>query len=267
MRALERLVEGLLHLGEVVRLLVVSDRLRVVRRVLAEHLFEGAIRFLEIALRAQRFDERRVCGRGDDFGGTVMEDAARHRDRLAIQVEVGAEERVRHQDLDVLRIGHGSAAVVIERLAVVPRRDELLGLGELLRGRTFEGDMTGDPFVNVDRLLVLHLVRIELQRLLEALDRLAVPVAVEVAEAEVVDRLLVVGIELQRALERTDRALQLAFFIKNRPEKEERLRDRLELDRLLEELLCAEELPLASVNCAEGKVREERLLGNLDRAA
>jgi len=120
--------------------------------------------------------------------------------------------------------------------------------------------MSGDPLVNLDRLLVLHLVRIELQRFLEALNRFAVPVAIEVAESEVVDRLFIIGIELQGGLERTDRALQLTFFIKDRAEEEVRLRDSLELDRLLQELLCAEELSLARVNRAEREVREERLL-------
>src|SRR5207253_10673320 len=113
------------------------------------------------------------------------------------------------------------------RFAVVAGRDELLRVRELLRRRPFERDVTGDALVDVDGLLVLHLVRIELERFLEALDRFAVPVAVEVAEAEVVDRFLVVGIELQRALERTDRALQLALLIKDRSEEEEGLRDGL----------------------------------------
>src|SRR3712207_2937894 len=70
-----------------------------------------------------------------------------------------------------------------------------------------EVQMTYDcqnDFVNLDRLLVLHLVRIELERFLEALDGLAAPVAVEIAEAEAIDRLFVIGIELQRRLKRSE---------------------------------------------------------------
>src|SRR5690606_2339980 len=99
--------------------------------------------------------------------------------------------------------------------------------------------VTGNAFVDLDRLLVLHLVRIELERLLEAIDRLAVPVAVEVAEPEVVDRLFVIGIELQRGLERTDRAIELPLLVEDRSEQVVRLRNRFELNRFFEELLRA----------------------------
>src|SRR5207248_6470756 len=107
------------------------------------------------------------------------------------------------------------------------------------------------PLVDLDCLLVLHLVGIELQRLVEALDGLAVPVAVEIAEAEVVDRLLVLRVELERVLERADGALELAFVVEDRAEEEVGLRDGLDLHRLLEELLRAEELPLPRVDRAE----------------
>src|SRR5205085_9250471 len=108
---------------------------------------------------------------------------------------------------------------------------------------------------------------VELQRLLEALDRFAVPVAVEVAEAEVIDGLFVLGVELQRALERLDGALQLSLVVEDRAEEEVGLGDGLDLDGLLQELLRAQQLSLAGVNRAEGEVGEERLLRDLDGAA
>src|SRR4051794_5108557 len=138
---------------------------------------------------------------------------------------------------------------------------------ELVGGRTLQRNVAGDALVNLHRLLVLDLVRIELQRFLEAIDRLAVPVAVEVAEAEVVDRLFVFGIEFQRRLERLDGAFELALVVKDRAEQIVGLRQLLDLNRFLEELLRAKELALARVDRAEGEVREERLLRDLNRAA
>src|SRR6185436_2889300 len=107
----------------------------------------------------------------------------------------------------------------------------------------------------------------QLQRFLEALNGLAVPVAVEIAEAEVVDGLLVLGVELERALERADGALELALVVEDRAEEEVGLGDGLDLHRLLEELLRAEELSLARVDRAEREVGEERVLGDLDGPA
>src|SRR5262249_53413532 len=115
-------------------------------------------------------------------------------------------------------------------------------------------------------LLVLDLVRIELEGLIEAVDRFTVPVAVEVAEAEVVDRLLVLRVELDRALEILDGALQLAFVVEDRSEQEVGLRNRFDLHGLLKELLRAKELALARVDRTEREVRQERVLGDLDRA-
>src|SRR3954470_341429 len=138
---------------------------------------------------------------------------------------------------------------------------------ELVGGWTFQRNMAGDALVNLYGLLVFDLVRIELQRFLEAVDRFAVPIAVEVAEAEVVDSLFVFGIEFQRRLERLDRAFELALVVEDRAEQVVGLRQLLDLDRFLKELLRAKELALAGVDRAEGEVREERLLRNLNRAA
>ena len=239
LRGLERLIQRLFHLGEVVRLLVVRDRLRVIRRVGVQHLLERAIRFLVVAFRAQRLDQRRVRGRGDDFRRPVLEDVARDRHRLAVQVEVRTEQRIRHQNVDVVRILAGRATIVIESLDIVAGSRQRLRLAQLLRCRTFHRNVSGDAFVDPDCLLVLHLVRIELERFLEALDGLTVPVAIEIAEAEVVDRFLEVGIELDRFLQRANGALELPLLVEDRAEKVIGLRDRLELDCLLEELLGA----------------------------
>src|SRR5204862_111724 len=147
-------------------------------------------------------------------------------------------------------------------------RGECLGLLELVGGRgAVQRRVRGDALVDLERLLVLDLVRVQLQRFLEAVDGLAVPVAVEITEAEVIDRLFVLRVELERALERADGALELALVVEDRAEKEVRLRQLLDLDRLLQELLRAEQLPLARVNRAERKVREKRLLRDLDGAA
>ena len=61
--------------------------------------------------------------------------------------------------------------------------------------------MTRDAVVDFRCLLVLELIRIELECFLEAIDRFAIPVAIEVAEAEVIDGFFVFGIELDGVLE------------------------------------------------------------------
>ncbi|MNC98642.1 hypothetical protein D3C83_166680 [compost metagenome] len=66
-----------------------------------------------------------------------------------------------------------------------------------------------------------------------------------------IDGLFVIGIELQRGLERTNGALELSLLVEDRAEEEVRLRDGLELDGLLEKLLRAQQLAFARVDRAE----------------
>ena len=120
--------------------------------------------------------------------------------------------------------------------------------------------MAGDPFVNLDRLLILDFVRIQLQRFVEAVDRLSIPIAIEIGETEVVDRLFVLRVELDRTLKVLDCALELSLVVKNRAEEKVGLRNGFDLHGLLEELLCAKKLSLARVDRAERKVRQERVL-------
>ena len=109
-------------------------------------------------------------------------------------------------------------------------------------------------------MLVLHLVRIELERFLEALNRFAVPVAIEIAEAEVVDRFFVFRIELDRALKVLDGALELSLVVEDRAQEEVRLGDRFDLHRFLEELLRAKELSFSRVDRSQREVGQKRIL-------
>src|SRR5262249_8150151 len=106
-----------------------------------------------------------------------------------------------------------------------------------------------------------------LQRFLEAIERFAIPVAIEKGEPEMIDRLFVFGIELDGALERLDGALELSLVVEDRAEEKVGLRDRFDLHRLLEELLRAQELSLPRVDRAEREVGKEGILRNLDGAA
>src|SRR5205823_9875888 len=60
---------------------------------------------------------------------------------------------------------------------------------------------------------------------------------------------------------------ELPLVVEDRAEEEVGLRDGLDLHRLLEELLRAEELPLARVDRAEGEVGEKRVLRDLNGPA
>ena len=82
-----------------------------------------------------------------------------------------------------------------------------------------------------------------------------------------IDGFLVFGVELDRALKRFDCALELSLVVEDCSQEKVCLRDGLDLHGFLEELLRAKQLSLARVDRAKGKVGEERVLRNLNRAA
>ncbi len=56
-----------------------------------EHFLERAVRFLEVAFGAQRFDQRRVRRGCDNFSRPLSENASRGGNRFSVHVEMRAE--------------------------------------------------------------------------------------------------------------------------------------------------------------------------------
>ncbi len=100
-------------------------------------------------------------------------------------------------------------------------------------------------------------LRVQLERRAEPLGRLLRPAAVEVAETELEQAVLVVRVELDRPLEGVDGVPQAAPLVGDRPEERERLRVLLDLDGPLQERLGLRQLPRPGVDRSEREGREE----------
>ena len=166
-----------------------------------------------------------------------------------------AQKRVRDEERGVLRVELQRAPVERHRLLRVAPSGRLGPAGEQGRlARHLRQRPRAGRREELRRFLVLDAVRVQLERRLEPLGRLLRPPAVEIAEAELVERVLVVGIEAHGLLERLGRLGEPAALVRDRAEKRIGLRVLVDRDGLLQERLRARELALEREERAEREV-------------
>src|SRR5262249_18212877 len=142
-------------------------------------------------------------------------------------------------DRRVLGLESHCLPVELEALAERAFPSLLLGLAEGLGPRAVHaGQRVPAPALeHANRLLKLEPLRVLLQGVLEAVEGALGPVLLEVAEAELKDGVLVVGLDLAGPLEGLDGARQLPLLAVDRAEKHERRGDRRDRDGLRQSLL------------------------------
>ena len=258
-REVERLVQVLVHLGQVVGHLVVGDALREVRPALVQQAASDLVSLQVLPLAAQRLDQGRVGRRAQHLAGIRIEHALGQLTDLLTAVEPETRQGVGHQQGRIVRIEREGLAVAAQRLRRVAGADRLLAAAHPVGSRrTGRRQLGAGPAREVgDQIAVAHPPRVQLLSGAERGQGLAVPAPVQVAETEEVMAFLERGVDLHRLPEGFDRRREPAHLVAAATEQVERLRHPVDLDRAFQESHRRLQLPPARQRRPEAEVREE----------
>ena len=161
--------------------------------------------------------------------GVLVDDSLRHGHDLVVAVELETRQRIGNQEGRMIGLLSQRSPIHGESATLVTLGEQLLALLDELSGtwrHRFEGRGLAGQVGH--EILVAHLARTESLRLAERIERLAIPVAIEIAETEDVVTLLQTGIQPDGFTEVLDRRRQAAHLVVTLPQEQERPRQSLD---------------------------------------
>ncbi len=262
----ERGVEVLSRLGEVRGQLVVADGSRRRRYVPVEKLPDHPGRFGGPSLGTERLGEDRARRRRDDLLRTGREDLPAGGDRLLPEAERRGQECEGNPDRRVRRLCQERLAIQLVCAPPHTPRERLLGAPVGLRAGAghVRQRIELPPLQDSHGFLVLEPPRIFLEGLVKALEGALQTVLLQVAQPQLKDRFLQVGLEPERFLEVADRARSISFFLEDRPEQHVRRRLRRYVERFPKLLLRLVPARCVRVQRSQCEVRKEGVRSPMD---
>ena len=212
---LQRPVQILFHFCEVVGHLVVGDGPREIRGALVQQTLSDPVAFAVPTLTAEGFDERGASRGFEHLARLEIEDPARHLLRLLGTIELQTDKGIGHQQSRIVGIAVDRPPVECDRATGLPLEELLLRLAYpgLSLGRDLRQRAIRLARQVPDEILIPHLRRIQTLRLTKGLQRLAVPVAIQICQAQQMVGLLVGGVVSDHLLEEADGAGDLAHLV------------------------------------------------------